>query len=211
MACTTTRRRAAAAALAAAALVPLTACTSDSQGGATDRVEWSDVSGSDWTDAPAAALVLHADGRDRACLEPGAATDLAWFDVTWEATAELESVSFRLTHPVGVLQVGGGITVPPVNFGGRIDDGGSASWAGRAAALDNRQLSWSRRGAASAWSPTTGETGLLALHLRLDERALASRAGASFTGVAATYTTRDGATGVATVDVHDTFRSRAHC
>ena len=165
------------------------------------------------TDAGEPPLALTSGGPSGSmCLTPAAARDLAWFDVTWKAGTDLDSLSFRLTDPVGVRQrVAGTINVPPVNYGGRIDYGGSAFWPERAKALDTRTTSWVQHAPMWTWSPSAGETGLAVLHVVLDEQALHSRAGASFSGVRARYRTVDGETGSVAVRSRATFRSRAGC
>lgn len=158
-----------------------------------------------------APLILHGDGSGSSCLAADASTDLAYFDVSWEATTELDSVRFTLTDPIGVRQVGSGLTVPPVNFGGRIDYGGSVPWADHAKVLDNRWVSWPQHRSVWTWSPIEGETGLLVLHLRVDRSALDTPQGASFDGVTASYRTSDGSKGSVSVHAPNELRRRGHC
>ena len=158
-----------------------------------------------------APLILHGDGAGSSCLAADASTDLAYFDISWEATTDLDSVRFTLTDPSGVRQVGGGLTVPPVNFGGRIDYGGSVPWDEHAKVLDNRWVSWPQHRSVWTWSPVEGETGLLVLHLRVDRSALDTPRGASFDGVTAHYRTSDGNKGSASVHAPNELRRRGHC
>ncbi|GAA1125065.1 hypothetical protein [Nocardioides aquiterrae] len=164
------------------------------------------------TPGPAPLALTSGGPSGSICLLPSAARDLAWFDVTWKAGADLDALRFRLTDPVGVRQrVGDTINVPPVNFGGSIAYGGSASWPERAKALDTRTTSWAEHAPMWTWSPAEGETGLVVLHLVLDEKALHSKQGASFSGIRATYRTADGAAGSVAVPAQATFRARARC
>lgn len=162
--------------------------------------------------APAVApLILHGDGASSSCLDADASTDLAYFDVSWKATTDLDSVRFTLIDPIGVRQVGAGLNVPPVNFGGRIDYGGSVPWDEHAEVLDNRWVSWPQHRSVWTWTPIEGETGLLVLHLRVDRSALNTDEGASFGGVTAYYRTSDGSKGSVSVHVPNELRRRGHC
>lgn len=125
----------------------------------------------------------------------GPERDYAWFEVSWKALADLEEFSFEIVEPVGVRQVGPGIVVPPVNYGGRIDYSGSTTWSGRADIGQSREVSWIERSPVPDWVPVEGQTGLVVLHLRFDGSP------ASIDGVRATWTTGDGTTGETVVDV----------
>ena len=161
----------------------------------------------------AAPVALTSGGPSgSSCLTRIAPRDLAWFDVTWKARTDLDSLRFRLTDPVGVGQrLAGTINVPPVNYGGRIAYGGEAFWPARAKALDTGMTSWVQHAPMWTWSPAQGETGLAVLHIVLDEKALHSRRGASFSGVRATYRTVDGETGSVAVRDRSVYRARPSC
>lgn len=166
--------------------------------------------------APAEAelepLVLSIGGPPGStCFTPSAARDLAWFDVTWKANTDLDSFSFELIDPVGVKQVGDGMIVPPVNFGGRIDFGGASSWDKRAEVLDDKFLFWSQRAPVWEWVPIEGQSGLLVLHLRLDEAVLEQPGGGGFDGVVATYRTEDGTTGTVRAEAPNAYQLRNRC
>lgn len=157
-------------------------------------------------------LVLNIDaGAGRTCFTPQTPRDMAWFDVTWKANEDLESFSFKLIDPVGVKLAGGGVIVPPVNFGGRIDFGGTASWESRATVLDSRMVSWTQRSPIWSWTPIEGQTGLLVLHLRLDDAILDQPGGGGFDGVTARYRTDDGETGTVTADARNAYQYRKRC
>lgn len=176
-----------------AAALTLSACTTNS--GAPAPKVISTPSGTPDTDDGRShdALTVAIDSTGISCLDERAPIDLAWFDATWQAHAELEAFSFSLTNPVGVEQVGTPVNVPATNYGGRIDIGGSASWSGRAKVLRSTpHVSWPQRGDTAFWSPLEDQTGLLVFHLRLDPEALASPEGVSFDGVTATYRDADG-------------------
>lgn len=140
--------------------------------------------------------------RGTACLGDPELPDLAWFDVQWRANVDLEEFAFALVGAEGVRQVGSAETVPPVNFGGRIDFAGDATWEGHHAVLAKaRGLRGTEVESADFWSPTAGETGLAVLHLRFDPKVLRSEKGGRIGGVRATYTSADGAQGEVEVDV----------
>ncbi|MCR6030457.1 hypothetical protein GGQ22_03265 [Nocardioides sp. zg-579] len=127
----------------------------------------------------------------------GPPRDLAWFDVQWEALADLDGFAFELVDPVGVRQVGEGIVVPPVNYGGRIDYSGATTWSGRADIGRSGEVSWVERDPVSSWVPVEGQTGLVVLHLRFDGTP------ASISGVRATWAAADGEQGETTVDLDE--------
>lgn len=208
---TRTQVRAVAAGLLTTAVVLGAAACSGSDSDARDAAPTPSTA----TETPTgpAPLTLTSGGPSgSSCLLPYAPRDLAWFDVTWKAGTDLDSLRFRLTDPVGVREhPSGTINVPPVNYGGRIDYGGSAFWPERAKALDTRTTSWAQRGPMWTWSPAAGETGLAVLHIVLDEKALHSVQGASFSGVRATYRTADGESGSVAVRARSTFRARPTC
>lgn len=157
-------------------------------------------------------LVLNMDeAPGSVCFSPAVPRDLAWFDVTWKANTDLDEFSFELIDPVGVKQVGGGLIVPPINFGGRIDFGGASSWDQRAKVLDDKVLFWSQRDAVWSWVPIEGQSGLLVLHLRLDDKVLEQPGGGGFDGVEATYRTADGETGTVRAEVRNAYRIGKRC
>lgn len=124
-------------------------------------------------DASAAAVepALELSGVDNVdtCMEPDASRNLAFFDVTWKANTDLNSIDFGLVNPVGVKQVAADtLNVPPKNFGGRIDYSGSASWKSRMRALNDEILMVSRAGDMWSESPIDGETGLAVMHIKFD-------------------------------------------
>jgi hypothetical protein len=144
-------------------------------------------------------------------MSASAARDLAYFDVSWKSDADLESLTLRLTNPVGVKQVvADTLNVPPRNFGGRIDLGGSAAWKDRAKVLDDPALMWPRADDLWAWSPAEGESGLGVLHIRVDDRAIGTPEGASFDGVTATYRTVSGDAGSVSLRTPNTFRAQGN-
>jgi hypothetical protein len=157
-------------------------------------------------------LELLGGGTSHTCLEPIAARDLAYFNIEWKANTDLDSIRFKLTNPDGVEQVARDtINVPPMNFGGRIDYGGFAVWDDRAKALDYKFLSWSQADDMLFKFAGPDETGLVVLHLKLDEKALDSPAGATFDGVTARYHTADGETGTVSIDDRNKFRAQGRC
>lgn len=151
-------------------------------------------------------LVLHGDGGGT-CHQASVA-NLAFFDISWEATTDLDSLKFRLTNAHGVRQLDNSLNVPPVNFGGRIDYSGASAWDQRVQVLNNRFLLWPQHGPLWTWSPIKGETGLPVLHLRVDQRRANSDEGAGFDGVTALYRTADGARGSTAIDDPNIFRRR---
>lgn len=177
-----------------AAALTLSACTTDPGEPAAPEVTNTPsetIEADDPRDEDALAVDISTTGIS--CLNASAPIDLAWFDATWKAHADLGSFSFALTNPVGVKQVGSPVNAPAVNFGGRIDFGGSAAWSRRAKPLlETPLVSWPQRGDTAFWSPMQDQSGLLVFHIRLDPEALASPEGASFDGVTATYSDLDG-------------------
>lgn len=195
--------------LAALITATLSACSSDDDdgGGSTAPTETVTV------EAEADPLVLRTDNiRTTHCWDDEPPGELAWYDVQWRAGVDLEEFSFSLTGAEGVRLVGAPKTVPPVNFGGRIDYSGTSTWEPhkrlirRANAVNGFNLD-----SVDFWSPLAGETGLLVMHLRFDPDALASAAGARLGGVSAAYTTADGETGEASVDTRNVFRTGKRC
>lgn len=162
--------------------------------------------------APRSPLALSTGtGTSVACSPSGRPlADLAWFDVTWKATQSLDSFSFSIVDPRGVQQIGGGRTVPPVNVGGSIAYGGSSTWRDRAKGFDSPQTQGSKAEGVALHRPATGETGLLALHLRIDPEVAASPKGATFAAVKATYALPDGTSGQTRLDIDQVWR-RGSC
>ncbi len=144
---------------------------------------------------------------DSCLLDPGDPVDQSWYEVTWKAHADLESFSFELVDPVGVRQVGQAVSVPPVNFGGRIDYSGASTWQDRAEGYDSVFTDARAAERVDFLSPLEGQTGLVAFHLRFDPDVVASRQGASVAGVKARYRLQDGTGGEAVVDVPSRWRS----
>jgi hypothetical protein len=157
-------------------------------------------------------LELIGGGTSRTCFGPLTARDLAYWNETWKANTDINSIKFRLVNPIGVHQlVGDTINVPPVNFGGRIDYSGFAAWDDRAEVLDDKVLVWDAADQMAFETPIEDESGLAVLHLRFDEHALASPAGATFDGVTARYRTADGETGTVSIDDQSIFRAKDRC
>lgn len=151
------------------------------------------------------ALRLHTSDAGGSVCVASRIRDYAWFDVTWKATEDLESMAFDLPGAEHVRAVGDALTVPPVNYGGRIDYSGATSWTGRADLGKDRQISWSQRDTVWSWTPVKGQTGLLVLHLRFDgEPARIDR-------VRARWTTQDGRTGSTEVAVPERWRFGPGC
>lgn len=97
--------------------------------------------------APDPPLELFASTvESKGCAERPRVHDWAWMDVQWKANQDLQGFSFSLVDPVGVELVGDPVTVPPVNFGGRVDESGEYDWATRADIGDSRFLEWRSRG-----------------------------------------------------------------
>lgn len=69
-------------------------------------------------------------------------------------------------------------------------------------------LLWPARDAMWSWVPTKGETGLAVLHLRVAPKAAGSDQAVGFDGVTASYRTRDGVHGSATIEDRNVFRRR---
>ena len=205
------RLRTAATVVAALTVLVGGGCTadesSDTRGDGVDDGAVPAATGSPTASAaPDPVVLTGGGGSGGSCLTPRAARDLAFFDIGWKTSVALDSLRFRLVDPVGIHQrTGDTLDVPPVNFGGRIDYSGFSSWSTRAEALDTRSTSWAQHDAMWAVSPIAGESGLTVLHLQLDERALRSKKGASFSGVRATYRTRAGETGSVVVPPVDSM------
>lgn len=160
----------------------------------------------------ATALVLRPGDEGLSCFRR-AITDLAWFNVTWKAKADLDEVTFRLTETTGVRVIGAPRSVPPRNFGGRIAYGGTSTWppSAKSGVLDT-QVVWSAREDADFLSAGKGQTGLLAFHLRFDDATLAGEQRAELGKVEAEYVTASGETGTAAVDVRQRYSfSRKDC
>ena len=193
-------------ALALLAVVAVTgACSSDTsddeaeRGGSSTNTDTATVPSADVSsDAPAEPVAadppleldvttLKTDG----CAERPRVHDWAWMDVQWKAHQDLENISVSLVDARGVTLIVSPINVPPVNFGGRIDESGEYDWENRAGIGDSRFVEWMARGTLDFWSPMEDETGMLVLHLRVTGRG-------TFTGVKVDYTTLDGEPGSVT-------------
>ncbi|MBZ5741370.1 hypothetical protein [Nocardioides mangrovi] len=202
---------------AACGVLALAGCSSD-----PDEPESTGASPSSATSeaSPSTSAVAEAEPalelttgtiREHDCVEPAdRILDLAWFDVMWRAHEDLDSFHFRLVDSDGAKAIGPGFTVPPVNFGGRIDYSGALRWDGWRRGINDRMLSTIQMGSVVFWSPIEDETGLLVLHLRFDPRALRAD-GVHIGGVEATYRTADGETGTASVDTDLRWVERDRC
>lgn len=196
-------------------IAALAGCSSDDGGSADPPVTTSTASPTasvEPVDAPSqpaepAPLELSMDTTGTVCFDRTATPDLAWFDLTWKANTDLDSFHFKLVDAVGVKKVGSDLTVPPMNFGGRIDFGGASTWAGHAKALDNKFLFWSQRDQVVFTAPMKDQTGLLVMHLRFDP----ATDPASFDGVTARYRTADGDIGTVTAKGRNLYQVREHC
>jgi len=194
-----------------AALVPATlaACSSD------DDEEGDAASGPTETVTVTAEpdlqpLILTTETvRNVACFDDPTPVDIAWFAAQWQANVDLGGISFELTGAEGVRQIGSAETVPPVNFGGRIDFDGDATWAGHRRFLQKNVSSVRGYDVESVdfWSPTAGQTGLVVLHLRFDPSVLGSERGGRIEGVRAAFTTLDGEEGEVTVETPRVLRA----
>lgn len=169
----------------------------------TDATDAADPDSSATTAQP--ALRLHTSDAGGSVCVTSRIRDYAWFDVTWKATEDLDSMRFDLPGAEHVRPVGDALTVPPVNYGGRIDYSGATSWAGRADLGKDRQISWSQRDTVWSWTPVKGQTGLLVLHLRFDGDP------ARIDRVRARWTTQDGRTGSTKVAVPEKWRFGPGC
>jgi hypothetical protein len=170
------------AAPATTATIPTTATTSPSEPTGSDSPTpgFDEASGQVTTIEPAFAVRTSL-RRATICYE-GDGRDLATIDYTWSAAADVEVKKVELIDPVGVRLVGTPVTVPPVNYGGRIDYGGLIAWKDLGRRLDgNRFVSWPGHESVDLNEFTGGQTGLFALHLRLAERTGSSH------GVRVTY------------------------
>src|SRR5690606_29989471 len=68
-------------------------------------------------------------------------TDLALVDVTWKAHTDVDWVEFTLDGD-DVTTIGNPVTIPPRNFGGRIDYSGSFTWDKRNLLAERGPLMW---------------------------------------------------------------------
>ena len=128
------------------------------------------------TDTRRATVCYEADGRD-----------LAYVDYSWRAATDLTVSKVELVDPVGVRLVGRPVTVPPVNYGGRIDYGGILDWKTHEKRLArNRFVTWAGRDRVDLYDFSGGQTGMFVVHLRL-----AKGTGSSH-GLRVTYRTADG-------------------
>lgn len=191
------------AAVAAFLTLPLAACSSEGSEPSADAPApaTTTVTVTETASAEPDPLEVTLDSGGSICYSSGSVPDIAWFDVTWKANVPLDSLRFELIDPVNVRQVGPAVTVPPTNFGGRIDFGGATAWDDRAEVLDDKFVSWVQRGPLWTWSPIDGESGLLVLHLRM-------KGTGGFGGVTAEYRTGEGETGSVTAPATYTFRPR---
>ena len=104
--------------------------------------------------------------RSRACYE-GASRDLASLDYSWHAATDVHVTRVELIDPEGVRLLGTPVTVPPVNYGGRLDLGGELTWKGHERLLaGNRLLSWPLRERLDTADLSAGQSGLFVLHVR---------------------------------------------
>lgn len=160
----------------------------------------------------ASPLELSGGGTTEVCAGKAFPRDLAFLDVTWEAGTDLEFFELRVDAPQGLRQVVADTrTIPPRNFGGRISVSGLTAWADRDRTLRSSQLALAGGTRLSEESPIQGATGLAVLRIKLDEDALDSARGASFTGISATYRTVDGETGTVTEPSEVVFRAKGRC
>lgn len=190
-----------------AALIPavLSACSSDSEG--NDEPAASATVTVTATPDPEPLTLIAEAIESTHCFTDGPPGDLAWYGLQWKANADLDEFSFEITGGEGVTQVGSAKTVPPVNFGGRIDTGGTSTWDGhRKFVRESPFLMGENLDSADFWSPTAGQTGLVVLRLRFDPDVLATEKGGRFDGLRAIYTTQDGETGEAHVETEQIFR-----
>ncbi len=134
--------------------------------------------------------------------------DLAWFDVTYEASRDVSSIDFTVVGADGLAQVGPTINLPPVNFGGTIAFGGELAWPPGDLVRDARQISWTARSRASSLSLAQGQTGLLMFHLRLDRSVLDGDRTARLGGIRATWREPDGTKGVSELPVEQEISFR---
>ena len=205
-------------ALALLSVLTLAACTSQdadpgSSGEGRGNVDTATVPSAGSTSAEPEPVLVPPDPSleltastvsSKGCAERPRIHDWAWMDVQWRANQDLESFSFSLVDPVGVELVGDPITVPPVNFGGRIDESGDLDWSNRATFGDSRLIQWGSRDTTTFWTPIEGQTGILVMHLRVTGRG-------TFSGVQADYTTAAGETGAVTVDTSYDLRHAQDC
>jgi hypothetical protein len=118
------------------------------------------------TRVEAAFSVQTGNVRTRACYEPRS-SELASIDYTWRAAADVEVTEVELIDGTGIRLVGTPVTVPPVNYGGRIDLGGELTWAGHEKRLaGNHLLSWPGHESVADHVFSRGQTGLFVLHVR---------------------------------------------
>ncbi|MDP3894003.1 hypothetical protein [Nocardioides sp.] len=158
--------------------------------------------------APEPLTLSHPAGEGAICFADRAPADMAWYDVRWRANVDLQEFSFEISGAEGVTQVGAARTVPPRNFGGRIDASGIVSWKDHPQVLRrNPHLSGGAVESTLARHPIAGETGMVVLRLRMDPDVLATDAGARFDGVHATYTTGDGEQGQTQVATQQVFKT----
>lgn len=133
------------------------------------------------------------DSGDTCFRRSSAPAELAWFDVSWEAAEDLESLEATV-RGTGVDVAARVLSVPPVDSGGRILFSGASGWPATAL-RDARGLSWAERSPVQELLPSAGDTGLLVFRLRFDEVVLAGDTDASLDEVEVTWTTADGETG----------------
>lgn len=196
------------AALSILGIVLTTGCQADSSNDAQPAPSMSTVTGTASPDAAAAAeapLELTDGQRGKICLQQSPDVDLAWFNTQWKANEELDSFEFSLVGARGVRMVGTPITVPPVNFGGRIDYSGAVSWDTRSDLAKERVISWWQRDNTLFWTPIKDESGLLVLHLRFSQHK------AYIGGVKATYVTHKGEKGSVQATAHEKYFVGGRC
>lgn len=150
-------------------------------------------------------LALTTTARGASCFD-GAIADYGWFNAQWEAHVDLDAVRFRLTGNTGVKTVGSPTTVPPVNFGGRIDYGGMVDWADQSPLATDRFVYWPDRDDADFLSPIEGQTGLLLFHLRFPQATVDGDQDASLGDLVAEYTQADGTAGTVTLPIDQDYR-----
>lgn len=191
---------------------PTTEATSGTGGSATPEESGSPSSTTEAAATADAPVELTGGGTSEVCAGKIFPRDLAFFDVSWRAGTDLQLLEIRVDAPEGLKQVVADTrTIPPQNFGGRISVGGVTAWADRERTLRSPQLNLAGDARLSEETPIEGATGLAVLRLKLDEEALRSARGASFTGISATYVTVDGETGTVTAPSEAVFRAKGRC
>ena len=150
-------------------------------------------------------MALSTNTRGGTSCFDGDIVDYGWFDTSWRSHTDLDSVRFRLEGSTGVRVVGSPTTIPPVNFGGRIDYGGMIEWSDKSPLANDRVIRWSSRGDTDFLSPIEDQTGLLLFHLRFDGAALTGKQSAALGDLVAAYTTLEGETATVTLDIDQRF------